>query len=124
MSGPRWLVILESPFRGELERAYIDSLYQTRVCRAQLQGRLDVLLRGEAVLLLRMAEHGGVVGDRGEQSVAEGFAALISDGVQIMVETESHVSGVSDMPRGVSIIELAREDVLARWHEYDAILYF
>jgi hypothetical protein len=50
--GVRVLALVERPYRGLLERAYADSFYLARVLAAQL-GPLDVVLRGEAVLLAR-----------------------------------------------------------------------
>jgi hypothetical protein len=44
------LAVIEDPYRGVIERRYADCFYLARVLGAQL-GRLDVVLRGDAVLL-------------------------------------------------------------------------
>lgn len=124
MSRQRWLLILERPFRGDIERTYADSLYQARVVCAQFRGAMDVLARGEAALLMRNSPK-SLEPDKWWGYIPQaGLAPLISDGTQVFVEEESLtlLQGTQDLLHGVEVI--SRDNMASKWGTYSGILFF
>lgn len=77
------LGVVEAPYRGALERGYADCFYLARVLAAQLGG-LDLLLRGEAVLLARAAR-----ATRDEGRWDPDLAAYARDTGRVLVDADA-----------------------------------
>lgn len=94
----RALAVLDHPYRGVLERGYADPLYLVRVLAAQL-GRVDLVLRGEAVLLAAAGAAGGWDGGL-PHVVAQGIPVLAegSDLARLGVPPGSLAAGVLTTP--------------------------
>ncbi len=124
MSEPRWLIILERPFRGDIERTYADSLNQARVCCAQFRGAVDVLVRGQAALLVRQQPSAPVPDKWWGHIPLEGIGPIISDGTPVFVEEESltHIRTEDGLLDGVTPI--SRRNMAATWSTYEGILFF
>lgn len=124
MSEQRWLIILERPFRGDIERTYADSLNQTRVFSAQFRGASDILVRGEAALLVRHQQQSPETDPWWGHIPLEGMARIISDGTPVFVEEESltHIRGEGGLHPGVTTI--SRNDMAATWASYEGIFFF
>lgn len=124
MSGKHWLVILERPLRGDIERTYADSLYQTRVFCAQFRGEMDVLVRGEAALLVCRPTETVQPDPWWGHSALEGMAPLISDGTRVLVEEESLAHGQGDRSLLPGVTTISRADMASTWASYEAIVFF
>ncbi|MBD8104623.1 hypothetical protein [Plantibacter sp. CFBP 8775] len=122
MNGP-WHVVLDQPFRGDVERAYLDSLNQVRVCSAQCRGDLEVSLRGEAVLLASRRSTDAPLADWGSIPL-DGLDAVIDDGTEVLVELEScrTLLGAAPLRAGVRLVTAS--DLARRWLDSSAVLFF
>lgn len=124
MSAAPWLVVIETPFRGDVERTFVDSTYLTRVCRAQFRGDLDVLLRGEGALLARSPD-GPIDQDAWwGHAVSSGFEMLLAEGCSVFVESESLSELPGPSPLRAGVVSEPRARLAARWADYDSILFF
>lgn len=111
------LGIVEQPYRGSTERAYVDCFYLARVLNAQL-GDLDVLLRGEAVLTA--VANGGADPEPDPTAALRG---LVDDGVDVHVDgDDARRLGVapSTLLAGVAVTPGSHT---GHWHEYDAVWF-
>jgi hypothetical protein len=110
------LAVVEAPFRGTLERGYADSFYLTRILGLQM-GAVDVLLRGEAVLLARAASPD--THDRWDP----GLSTLLDDGSQVLVDAaDSRRFGLGPDALVPGVVPVDDGGV-ARWARYDAIWF-
>lgn len=109
------LGVVEQPYRGTTERAYVDCFYLARVLNAQL-GDLDLLLRGEAVLV---ALRSGA--PAGEPTAA--LQHLLDDGVDVLLDGDDlarlGLQGAELLP---GVRTTGREQVRS-WHQYRAVWF-
>ncbi|WP_369137436.1 DsrE family protein [Modestobacter versicolor] len=109
------LGVVEQPYRGSTERAYVDCFYLARVLNAQL-GDLDLLLRGEAVL----------VALQGEGPAADPTAALqhlLDDGVDVLLDGDDLDRLGLDRADLLAGVQVTSGEHARSWHQYQAVWF-
>lgn len=109
------LGIVEQPYRGSIERAYVDCFYLARVLNAQL-GALDLLLRGEAALVALQGE-----GPAGDPTAALGH--LLDDGVGVLLDGRDLARLGLDRADLIAGVQVASEEHVRSWHQYQAVWF-
>lgn len=124
MTDKRWLVVIETPFRGDLERTYLDTLYQTRVFYAQFRGAVDILVRGDALMLVRRQIAPVLPDEYWGHAALEGMAGLLSDGATVLVEVDSFLPLEGAWVLREDVTRVKRQRMASKWSDYEAVLFF
>ena len=108
------LGVVEQPYRGSTERAYVDCFYLARVLNAQL-GDLDLLLRGEAVLV-------ALRGDRPTDPTAA-LQHLLDDGVDVLLDGGDLARLGLDQVDLIAGVRVTSGEHVRSWHQYQAVWF-